>query len=228
MVIVWYGHSCFQISSQGVNIIIDPYDATIGLKVPNLRADILLVTHNHHDHNNLKAVEGEPFLITGPGEYEIKRVTVRGISSFHDNSQGSQRGKNNIYLIETEEIRICHLGDLGQKELSKEQLDLINAPDVLMIPVGGTYTIDGSEAAKITNQIEPKIVIPMHYKIPGLSLPLESVDNFLKEFVVEKKESQLKIILKKKDLPARSCYSVAGGPSEGMEVVVMQPMVNAK
>jgi len=167
MIITWYGQSCFQISSSRgknnqVSIVVDPFDENIGLKLPKLQADVALVTHDHPDHNNLKAVSGQPFVIKGPGEYDIKGVFIQGISGYHDNVQGAQRGSITIYTIETEGIRICHLSDLGQKELSLSQLDKIGDVDILMIPVGGIYTIDAEEAVKIMSQIEPRIIMPMH------------------------------------------------------------------
>jgi len=128
--------------------VIDPYDEKIGLKLPNLSADIVLVTHNHSDHNNVAGVKGTPFVIDGPGEYEVKEVFINGISSFHDDKEGKERGLNTIYVIEAEDLRFCHLGDLGQKQLTDEQLEKIDGIDVLMIPVGGEYTIDSSSAQK--------------------------------------------------------------------------------
>ena len=134
------GQSCFQISvsnsrDHSADIVIDPYGEKIG-KLPNLSADILLVTHDHPDHNNTKGVKGDPFLISGPGEYEVKGVFIQGIPSFHDDVNGKERGTNTIYVFEAEDMRFCHLGDLGQKQLTDEQLEKIDAVDVLMIPVG--------------------------------------------------------------------------------------------
>ena len=166
---------------EKVNLVIDPFDQTIGIKMPSIGADILLITHDHYDHNNIKAVKGSPFLITGPGEYEVKGVFVQGIRAAHDKSQGKERGKITIYKIEGEQINLCHLGDLGQKELTSEQLDKIGDVDILMIPVGGVFTISAQEASKIISQIEPKIVIPMHYQTPDLKIKLQPLDNFLKE-----------------------------------------------
>lgn len=205
MQIIWKGQSFFQIiSSRGknsiVNLAIDPFDETSGLRVPSLEADILLVSHQHPDHNNLKAIKGNPFLISGPGEYEKKEVYIQGIDSWHDNSQGKERGKNTIYTIEAEDLRLCHLGDLGQKELTPEQLEKIGEVDILMIPVGGNYTIDGKEALKIMSQIEPKITIPMHYLIPKLKIKLAGVEKFLKMLGVKKIEPLPKLAIKKKDL----------------------------
>ncbi len=205
MHIIWHGQSCFQIiaaKSKGeqVSIVIDPFDETTGLRVPSLTADILLITHEHHDHNNKKAVAGSPFLIDGPGEYERKGVFIEGIPAFHDDKTGKERGQNTIYTIEAEEMRVCHLGDLGQKELSPEQLEKIGEIDILMVPVGGVFTIDVKEAGKIISQIEPRIVIPMHYHIPKLKIKLDGVDKFLKEMGRKSAESQPKLLIKKKDL----------------------------
>ena len=218
MNIVWHGQSCFQItinsSKNGeTKLVIDPFDEKIGLKLPKLEADILLVTHEHFDHNNIKAVSGNPFLITGPGEYEIKGVYVQGISAFHDKSQGKDRGTITLYTIEAEDgLRLCHLADLGQPELTEEQLDLIGDIDVLMIPVGGVYTISSQEASKIISQIEPKIVIPMYYSIPKLTVQLDSVEKFLKVMGVKETEPQPKLSIKKKDLTEEETKVVALKP----------------
>ncbi|MDO8530082.1 MAG: MBL fold metallo-hydrolase [bacterium] len=215
--LVWAGQACFQISvSQSkdnqVNIVIDPF-GDIGLKMPNFDADILLVTHDHPDHNNVKAVKGEAFLVDGPGEYEIKGVFVHGIDSYHDETQGKERGKSTIYTIEAEDMRFCHLGDLGQKELTDEQLESIGHVDVLMIPVGGEFTISSSEAAKIVGQIEPKMVIPMHYELPKLTVKLDGVDKFLKAMGKTSVEPQDKIVIKTSTLPK----------DKEMEIVVLKP-----
>ena len=205
MNIIWKGQSCFQITSSQnknhqVSIVIDPFDKETGLRVPKLQADLVLVTHDHHDHNNIKAVTGDPLIIEGPGEYDVKGVTINGIAGFHDNSQGKERGNIAIYTLEAEEIRLCHLADLGQKELSSEQLDKIGEVDILMIPIGGTYTINSEEAIKIMSQIEPRITIPMHYKIPKLSIKLDPVDKFLKALNIKKLEASVKLSVKKKDI----------------------------
>ena len=205
MHIIWQGQSCFQIiaahNKEQVVLVIDPFDEATGLKVPNFTADILCITHDHHDHNNKKAVKGEPFLIEGPGEYEVKEVFIQGIPAFHDDKEGKERGQNTIYVVEAEGMRLCHLGDLGQKELTSEQLEKIGDIDILMVPVGGVYTIDSKEAAKIISQIEPRVVIPMHYFVPKLKIKLEGVDKFLKEMGKKSVEPQPKLLIKQKDLP---------------------------
>jgi len=211
MVITWYGQSCFKIQSGETVVFTDPFDKSIGLTPPRGLAHIITVSHRHFDHANIESLSGEPLVIDGPGEYETKGVSVKGVFSFHDNKEGKERGENTIFIIEVEGIKICHLGDLGQKKLTDEQLEQIDEADILMIPVGGDATIDGEEAAEIINQIEPRIVIPMHYKIPGLELKFAGVDDFLKEMGVAKKETVDKLTLKKKDLP-----------QEDMEVMVMK------
>jgi len=229
MQIIWHGQSFFQILvSKGkesiVKIAVDPYDEQIGLKPPVLEADILLITHNHYDHNNVKTIKGAPFLISGPGEYEIKDVFIQGIPSFHDNTQGNEKGENTIYTLEAEGIKICHLGDLGQKELTDEQLEKIGEVDILLIPVGGVYTISAKEATKVISQIEPKILIPMHYHIPysgrrpdgsyrpKLKIKLDALDKFLKMMGVKTPEVSKKLSLSQKNLP-----------TEGMKIIILKP-----
>ena len=211
MVITWYGQSCFRIQSGKTTIIIDPFSKTIGLTPPKGEADILLVTHNHSDHNNTKAIQGSPFLIDGPGEYERAQVKVLGIATFHDDKEGAERGLNTVYAIDMEGMRVAHLGDFAEKALSDEKLEALGTVDILMVPVGGVVTADGEAAASITNSIEPKIVIPMHYKIPGLAIKLEDASQFKKAFGFEGKPVE-KLTLRRSDLPL-----------EKMEVVVMQP-----
>ncbi len=216
--LTWAGQSCFEISVSNARdsqatIVIDPFDEKIGLKLPNLSADVLLVTHDHSDHNNIKGVKGEPFIIDGPGEYEVKGIFVQGIAAFHDDVQGKERGMNTIYTIETENIRFCHLGDFGQKQLTDEQLELIGRVDVLMIPVGGVYTIASSEALKVIGQIEPKIVIPMHYALPKLTVDLDGVEKFLKAMGKSALEPVDKLTVKVSTLPKDS----------DMEIVVLKP-----
>lgn len=178
MEITWLGHSCFKIDNKETSIVIDPYNPKVGLKLPkNLEASLLLITHDHYDHNYKEGVAKNPYIIDSPGEYEISGASINGISSFHDKKNGEERGKNTIYVIEFEGITLCHLGDLGH-DLSDEEIDKLGTIDILMIPVGGGVTINAEEAAKIIGEIEPKIVIPMHYKIPGLNINLDSLTKF--------------------------------------------------
>jgi len=214
MNIKWYGQSCFQILAGSnkngqISIIIDPYDESIGLKLPRkMESDIALVTHDHYDHNNVKKIVNNPFLIAGPGEYDVKGIFVQGIGSFHN----EKKERNTIYKLEAEGIRLCHLGDLGQKELTPEQLEAVGDVDILMIPIGGVYTIDGKEATKIMAQIEPKIIIPMHYKLPGLKIKLDSLDLFLRALGIKSLEKMPKLSVKAKDLP-----------KEEVKIMVLEP-----
>lgn len=204
MEIQWFGQACFRVittknKQDFVRIVIDPFSEEIGIKLPFLEAEILLVSHNHYDHNNIAQVRGDPFLIQEPGEYEVKDVFIQAIPSFHDNSQGEERGDNLIFTIESENLGICHLGDLGQKRLTDEQLEKIGDVDILMIPIGGIYTINGKEAQDIIAQIEPRLIIPMHYSLPSLKVKLEGVEKFLK-VMGQKAETQRKLKIQKKDL----------------------------
>ncbi len=201
MYITWLGQSCFKIQTKDATIITDPYDKKVGLTLSRVSGDIVTVSHDHYDHNNVSAVNGNPFIITNPGEYEVKGITIRGIPSWHDESQGSERGANTIFVFDAEDIRIAHLGDLGTL-LTDEQLEHLDHVDVLMIPVGGVYTIDGKRAAEVANQIEPRIIIPMHYKIPKLTeRKLHDVDDFCKEMGVKKNGAEDKLRITKKELP---------------------------
>jgi len=212
MTIFWLGQSAFKIQDKEVTVAVDPY-GEIGLKMPKFNAEVLLISHGHDDHNNKDAIKGTPFLIDGPGEYEVKNVFVYGIPALHDDKEGAERGKITMFLIEMEGIKIAHLSDFGQKSLTAEQLGMLEGVDILLIPVGGHFTIDGEEAAKIVSQLQPRIVIPMHYKIPHLNIKLDPVDNFLKEFGVTSPEKMEKLKISKKDLPQEETKVIILTPS---------------
>ncbi|MBU1032184.1 MBL fold metallo-hydrolase [Patescibacteria group bacterium] len=205
MDIYWYGQACFKLKGKKAAIVIDPYDPDFtGLKLPKLSADTVLVTHSHNDHNNAKAVEslqGKPMVFDRPGEYEVSGAVITGISSFHDNCEGAERGANTIFHLLFDNLDIVHLGDLGQAKLTEEQVAQIGGADILLIPVGGIYTINAKIASDIVSQLEPKIIIPMHYKIEGLKLELNGVDNFLKEMGAENIIPQPKLSISKEKLP---------------------------
>jgi len=200
MDIYWHGQACFEIKTQvdKKKIVIDPYTKDYGLKLPKLEADLLLITHDHKDHNNIRGVSGNPFIINSPGEYEAKGIFIQGINASH----GEKRGDVIIYIMDIEGMKVCHLSDIGQ-ELTDEQVEKIGDVDILMIPVGGIYTVDGEGAQKIINQIEPKVIIPMHYQIPGLKLDkkLESVSSFLKTMGHEEIQAESSLKIKKAGLP---------------------------
>lgn len=200
MTISWFGQSCFRLEGKDVSLLIDPFSKEIGLWPPRIKDQIVLVTHEHYDHNNLDGAEKEVMVVRNPGEYEVKGVFVQGISSFHDKMQGAERGPNTIYLIKMEDMTICHLGDLGQEKLEDHQVDLIGAVDILLIPVGGKYTLNYKEAVRVVGQIEPKIIIPMHYKVPDLNIDIEPADKFVKEMGLTP-ETTDKFKIAKKNLP---------------------------
>ncbi len=203
MYITWLGQSCFKIQDKtgadGVTLITDPFGSQFGLKVPKLEADILTISHDHPDHNNKDAVKGNPYLISTAGEFEIKNVAVEGVESFHDDKKNADSVKNIIFRIDIDDIVVVHLGDLGQA-LEPKQLESLVGADILLIPVGGKYTLDAKKAVEVVSQIEPRVVIPMHYHVPGLKVDIEGVDKFVKELGIKPRyEEKLKI--SKKDLP---------------------------
>ena len=202
MEITFLGQAAFKIKGKAATVVTDPFDESIGIKFPKITADIVTVTHDHFDHNASAKIEGDPFIIRGPGEYEVKGVEVVGVSSFHDNKRGEERGKNTIYNIKIDKINICHLGDLGQESLTSEQIEEIGNVDILLVPVGGYFTIDGAQASKIASQLEPKIVIPMHFKDGETKISeLEGPEKFLKEMGKENVESLPKLSTTVEKLP---------------------------
>jgi len=182
------------------SVLVDPFSKDIGLKPPKIKDNLVLVSHHHYDHDNTTDANPEAFIIDGPGEYEKQGISVRGVQSFHDKSSGKERGPNTIYVIKGEEMTVCHMGDFGQEKFEEHQLEEIGDVDILMIPVGGVYTIDYKEAVNVIGQIEPKIIIPMHYKTEGRMTEIAGPDKFLKEIGL-KPEKVDKFKIAKKNLP---------------------------
>ncbi len=208
MTITWFGHSCFRIEAKEahstgsgqVSVLIDPFSKEIGLRPPKIKDDLVLVTHHHFDHDNIADANPEAFIIDHPGEYEKQGISIRGIRSFHDSSEGKERGLNTIFIIKAEDMTVCHMGDFGQSNLEDKQVEEIGDVDILMIPVGGVYTIDHEGAANIIRQIEPKMIVPMHYKVKDLKVDIAGPEKFLKEIgLTPEKVDKLKIV--KKNLP---------------------------
>lgn len=181
MKITWFGQSCFLIEADELTVVTDPYDEKIGLELPKtLRADVVTVSHGHHDHNNVAAVDGNPTAITTGAVTTVHGVAFTGIDAFHDNVKGTARGPNVIFKFTLDGVTLAHLGDLGHL-LSKDQAAALQGTDILMIPVGGKYTLDPAMAVQVVEQVKPKIVIPMHYRVEGLGLALQPVEPFLEK-----------------------------------------------
>jgi L-ascorbate metabolism protein UlaG (beta-lactamase superfamily) len=180
MKILWLGQSSFHVTTaQGVAIRTDPYDSSLGFRLSPLRADVVTVSHEHFDHGAIDTVAGDPFVVRGTGEHTVRGISFFGLRSYHDARQGLERGENIIFLFAADGVRVCHLGDLGHL-LSEPQVQAIGRVDVLLVPVGGTYTLDAGGAAAVMGQLQPRITIPMHYGINGLAIPLDGLAKFLR------------------------------------------------
>lgn len=182
MKIRWLGHSSFLLTNEaGKQLVIDPYDPSTGYDFPeNIIADVVVESHQHHDHNYKEAVSGNFSVIHTTGHHEIEGFCIQGIKTYHDTMMGEERGENIVFVIETDHVRVCHLGDLGHI-LSKEQVEAIGKVDVLLVPIGGTYTIDAKTAAMVCDEINAKNIVPMHYKTEVCAYDIASCDGFLKE-----------------------------------------------
>lgn len=211
MEIIHLGHASFKIRGKQVSLVTDPFSpAMTGLKFPKVEADIVTISHSHDDHNQASLVSGTPQIFSGPGEYETKGVKILGVSTFHDALQGSERGQNTVYQIKMDGLTLIHLGDLGHK-LETREVEALNGVDILIVPVGGVYTLDGKGAAQVVGQLEPRIVIPMHYQVTGLRFGLEAVDKFLREMGKEEIKPQPKLVISKDKLPEELEVVVLGG-----------------
>jgi len=197
----WHGHSCFEITDD-VTLITDPHDGkSIGIPAPNVEGDIILVSHDHYDHNSVKSVDKEGSkIITDDRKRNISNIEIKGIKSFHDEHQGEKRGESIIYKFIIDGVAFCHLGDLGH-EIDEDTIKRIGNVDILFVPVGGTFTIDAKRAWNVINSMNPKISIPMHYKIGGLSLPIDGIDPFLEKNKFKILKVGNEIDIEKEDLP---------------------------
>lgn len=179
MQLTWYGHACFLIQNEaGQRVLTDPYDPDTGFTLSDLDADVVTVSHAHHDHNYLAAVSGHPAVVSQAGTQTFGELRITGFPSWHDGQQGKLRGPNLMFLFETDGLRILHAGDLGHL-LDAQQRAVLGRVDVLLCPVGGTYTLDAAQAVELLHALDPCIFIPMHYAIPGLNVRVEGVDLLL-------------------------------------------------
>jgi L-ascorbate metabolism protein UlaG (beta-lactamase superfamily) len=209
MEISWLGHSCFMLRGKNVTLIADPFSPQLGhpqgepLKLGKVNAPIVTISHNHPGHNFAEGVggnSGNPRVVRGPGEYEISDVLITGVASYHDDKRGAELGRNTIYVIHMDELVICHLGDLGHT-LQEEQLEEVADADILLIPISGQHVLNAAQAAEVISQVEPHIVIPMHYHPGETPNPL---DKFCREMGIEAINSQSKLVITRSTLPAET------------------------
>jgi L-ascorbate metabolism protein UlaG (beta-lactamase superfamily) len=206
MEISWLGYSCFQLRGKNVTLITDPFSPQAGSptgdmsRLGKVSAAIVTISHPHPGHNNVLGVGGNPRVVQGPGEYEISDVLITGVAAYHDNERGKQCGRNTIYVIHMDDIVICHLGDLGHT-LQAEQLEEVADADVLLIPVSGEHTLNAAKAAEVISQVEPRIVVPMHYQ-PGEGDTSNQLDKFCREMGIETVQVQPKLTITRSTLPA--------------------------
>ena len=179
MRIKWLGHSCFLITNKrGINILTDPFDDTLGYKMTKEKINIITISHEHYDHNNTMGIKGKPVVLKGSVNRDTHKMIFKGISSYHDSVYGKHRGNNTIFIIKTDEMVLCHLGDLGHL-LENSQLEEINRVDILFIPVGGYYTLNHLQADQVIEQLKPKVVLPMHYKTDAIKWSIDPLSFFL-------------------------------------------------
>ncbi len=216
MEITYLGHSCFKIKGKEGTVVFDPLDASVGFAMSNVSADVVTTSHDHPDHNAVTKVKGtarrdKPFIVDAPGEYEVGGISIFGVPTFHDENQGVERGRNIVFTIFMDQVRVCHLGDLGH-ELTDKQKTEIGSVDVLLIPVGGIFTINPEQAVKTINELNPSYVIPMHYRTDEHHEnfnELKTVQDFLNEYGIVKK-------------PIKSLVVEADKKPEETEVVVLE------
>jgi L-ascorbate metabolism protein UlaG (beta-lactamase superfamily) len=209
MEITWLGHSCFRLRGKDATLVMDPLGKETGYSMSRPTADIITVSHDHEGHNNVSGVAGSPRALQGPGEFEVAGVLIKGVRTYHDSDKGRKLGKNVAYVVELDDVRICHLGDIGHVP-TPEQVEEMSGVHILLTPVGGTNTIDAAAAAETISLIEPKLVIPMHYQTPAEKAELEPLDRFLKEMGAKaaNDERQPKLSVTRSTLPGETKVQV--------------------
>jgi len=212
MEIKWLGHATFLITTaDGTSIITDPYEPgaydAINYGPITMPADIVTVSHEHEDHNHVAGVPGDPHVVREAGEHSVRDVKLYGISTFHDSSEGDERGTNTIFVIESDGMRICHLGDLGHS-IDAQTVQDIGHVDVLLVPVGGYFTVDADQAAEIAGQLNPKLVVPMHFKTERCSLPIADVEGFVAGKDNVQREGVSEVTVDQDSLPATTVITV--------------------
>ncbi|MGB9758663.1 MAG: MBL fold metallo-hydrolase [Thermoproteota archaeon] len=213
--IEWLGHACFFIQHEQTKIVVDPFETSSGIRYPKIDkvANYVLVSHEHFDHNNVKVVKGNPKIIRSPTELAEDGVKIKGVPEFHDKSMGKERGKITVFKISLGGIDIVHLGDLGEVP-SSEFKNKIGNVDVLLVPVGGTYTINSEEADEVVKLLNPKVVIPMHYRTEYLDFPIDGVEKFLKNKTNVKRFETNWVEITKAELPDKQTIYLLAPPKK--------------
>lgn len=201
MEIDWYGQSCFRLREGAITIVTDPYDKSIGYTLPRLRADLVTISHDAPGHASAAAVKGEPKVLNRPGEYEVKGVFITGIQTWSGSgAKGEAKEENTVFVFEFGDLTVCHLGDLS-KVLTQAQVESMPDVDVLMVPVGGGGALDADKAAEVISQLEPRVVMPMHYLTEYSNLKLDPLTKFLKEMGVTEHAPEDSLKVTKASLP---------------------------
>jgi L-ascorbate metabolism protein UlaG (beta-lactamase superfamily) len=204
MRIKWHGHSCFEISGNAA-VLTDPHDgASIGLAPPKASPDVVTVSHEHYDHNAVGAVDGTPEIVRGAGMRSVRGVDILGVETCHDEQGGAKRGKNTVFAVTMSGMRVVHLGDLGHPP-TEAQAREIGWPDVLLVPVGGVYTVDAAGALETVARLRPKVAVPMHYRVGGLKLGIAPLSEFTKKLtkVTPLRDVGNEVELEADDLPEK-------------------------
>ncbi len=203
MEITWYGRSCFRLRGRGASVVTDPFSPEMGYRLPRMSASLVTVSNDDEEHNYTRIVRDRPYLIQGPGEYEVGGLFVIGVRTYPEDKRGAENGKNTAYLIEFEEIAICHLGDLGHLP-TQEQIEELDGIDILMIPVGGRDVLTSARAAEVVSMLEPRLVIPMRYRIPDMDREMATVTRFLGEMNAKDVQPQENLRVTVSQLPSET------------------------
>ncbi len=199
MEITWKGHSCLRIRSGDTTLITDPYEDSLGLSLGHQAADIVTVSHSDPHHSNWEAIEGSPRVLSGPGEYEIGNFYITGVGTSRGEFEG-QRALNTAFVIQAEGLTLCHLGDLGQTMTSR-QVDELGRPQILCPPAGGVCTIDATQVAGLISIVAPRIVVPLHYLVDGVTVELQPIERFLLEVGGSEATRESKLQVTQSNLP---------------------------
>lgn len=199
MEITWLGHGCFRLKGKDSVVLMDPCPKSTGFTIGRQQATIVTISHYHPEHAYLDVVSAGKQL-DAPGEYEIGGVMITGIRTWHDDQKGAQRGPNIAFVVEIDEVRVCHLGDLGHVP-TQEQTEALSDIDVLLVPVGGHTTIDAATASEVISLLEPRLVVPMHYATDGATAKLDGLERFIKQMGVSAPSPQPKLTVTKTSLP---------------------------